>query len=191
MRTRVPWRGRWAGLVLASVAALGAGCVGTTDRNDFNREVQARGGGLTSELPTSAVDAVAEALGVFDFEVRTVTVTPLDGTVVLDVRDPAAPGNLDRYVVRRGSVWQVEPVRLTAEDVLDEQTFPVSSVALDQTEAMVDAALAEFAAEGYVTSLTVVAAAGEIVISLALESPRAAGTARFTGDGELIEVIRT
>lgn len=202
MRTWVPRRGRWAGLACAAALAVGAvvaeGCIGTTDRSDFNREVQARGGGLTSELPTSAVDAVAAALGVIDFEVRTLTVTPLDGTVVLDVRDPFAPENLDRYVVRRGSVWQVEPIRLTADDVLDTQTFPVSGVALDRVEAMVDMALAEFASDGYVTSMTVIRDAGgtaddtaeDIVISLALESPRAAGTARFSGDGELLEVVR-
>lgn len=32
--------------------------------------------------------------------------------------------------------------------------------------------------------------AGDIVITLALESPRAAGTALVTGDGDLIEVVR-
>ena len=196
MRTWAPRRGRWAGLALASATALGvgAGCVGTTDRSDFNREIQVRGGGLTAELPSSAVDVVAASLEVDDFEVRTLTVTPLDGTVVLDVRDPAAPENLDRYVVHRGSVRQVEPIRLTSADDLHTQTFPVSGVALDQVEAMVDAALAEFAADGYVTSLTVYrsadAIAGNIVITLALESPRAAGTALFTGDGDLIEVVR-
>jgi hypothetical protein len=198
VRTWVPRRGRWAGLApsaaLGVAAVVAAGCIGTTDRTDFNREIQARGGGLTSELPTSAVDAVEASLGVIDFEVRTLTVTPLDGTVVLEVRAPAAPENLDRYVVRRGSVSQVEPIRLAADDVLDTQTFPVSGVALDQVEAMVDTALAEFVSDGYVTSMTVTRTiddtADDIVVMLALESPRAAGTARFTGDGELIEVVR-
>jgi hypothetical protein len=197
VRTSVARGGRRAGLALACAAALGvgAGCVGTTDRSDFNEEIQARGGGLTSELPSSAVAAVAASLGVDDFEVRTLTVTPLDGTVVLDVRDPAVPENLDRYVVHRESVWQVEPIRLSAGDDLDTQTFPVSGVALDQVEAMVDTALAEFAAGGYVSALTIYRSeddsADDIVITLALESPRAAGTALFTADGDLIEVVRT
>jgi hypothetical protein len=78
---------------------VGAGCVGTTDRSDFNEEIQARGGGLTPDLPSSAVDTVA--------------------------------------IYRR------------ADDT-----------------------------------------AGDIVMTLALESPRAAGTALFTGDGDLIEVVR-
>ena len=191
MRTWLPRRGGWAGLALASAAVLGVGCVGTTDRRDFNREIQARGGGLTSDLPTSAVDVVGEALGVIDFEVRTLIVTPLDGTVVLDVRDPSAHENLDRYVVRGGSVWQVEPIQLAAGDVLDTQVFPVSSVALDEVDAMVDTALVEFVSDGYVTSMTINRTAEDVVVTLALESPRAAGTARFTGDGQLIEVVRT
>ena len=39
--------------------------------------------------------------------------------------------------------------------------------------------------------MTVSRLADGVAIQLALESPRAAGTARFTGDGELVEVTRT
>ena len=202
MRTWVPPRGGWAAFAGAAALGLGAvvgpGCIGTTDRRDFNQEIQARGGGLTSELPMTAVHTVASALGVIDFDVRTLSVTPLDGTVVLEVRNPFAPENLDRYMVVRGTVSQVEPVQLAAEEVLDGETFPVSGVALDQVDAMVDAALAGFVSDGYVTSMTVTRSPDdtpgdtthEIVISFALESPRAVGTARFTGDGEPIAVVR-
>jgi hypothetical protein len=103
--------------------------------------VRERGGGVTSDLPRDAVAAVANELGVDDFSVRSLSVSPLDATVVLDVRDPAVPAHLDRYVVRRGAVEGVEPIRLTVDDDLDAQTFPVSGLALDETEAMVDAAL--------------------------------------------------
>lgn len=183
---------RWASVVAVSCWALVAGgCIGTIDRDDFNAVIQERGGGFTSELPLNAVAAVATELGVDDFEVRAVTVTSAVETVVLDVRDPAIPENLDRYVVRRGAVDSVEPIRLTASDDLDVQTFPVSGLAFDEIETMVDSALAEFDPEGYVSAMTVSRLGDGVVIELALESPRSTGTARFTGEGELLEVTRT
>ena len=189
MVARAPWRGRWASLAALVLALMGAACIGTTDRSDFTAEIQQRGGGLTSELPMDAVDAVASRLGVDDFDLRTLTVTPQDGTVLLDVRDPAALEHLDRYEVRRGAVEQVQPVRLTATDILDTQTFPVSGLALDRVEDMVDTALAHFPSDGYVTSMSIDRTGDGVEIELALESPRTAATARFTGDGELIDVV--
>lgn len=199
MRRGGPGRGGWVGAVAAGLAAvvavIGSGCIGTTDRAEFNETIRQRGGGLTSELPGDAVAAVAAELDVAvdDVEVRTVTVTPLDATVVLEVRDPAVPGNLDRYVVRRGAVDEVAPIRLAASDDLDAQTFPVAGLALDEVESMVDAALAEFGPGGYVSSLSAgrTGPGDGVVIQLALESPRAAATARFTPGGELLEVTRT
>jgi hypothetical protein len=170
---------------------VAAGCVGTTDRDDFTAIVQERGGGLDSDLPLGAVAAVADDLGVDDFAVRSLAVTPLDESVVLEVRDPDVPAHLDRYVVRRGSVDGVEPVRLSAGDDLDAETFPVSGLALQQTEAMVDAALAEFDDPGgYVTSLGAARDGDDVAIALALESPRARATALFRADGALLEVVR-
>jgi hypothetical protein len=194
-----PGRGGWVGAVAAGLAAvvvvIGSGCIGTTDRAEFNETIRQRGGGLTSELPGDAVAAVAADLDVAvdDVGVRTVTVTPLDATVVLEVRDPAVPGNLDRYVVRRGAVDEVAPIRLAASDGLDAQTFPVAGLALDEVESMVDAALAEFGPGGFVSSLSAgrTGPGDGVVIQLALESPRAAATARFTPGGELLEVTRT
>lgn len=188
----MPWWARWASVVAVTCGAfVSGGCVGTTERDDFNAIMQERGGGLTSELPLDAVAAVAAELGVDDFEARTVTVTPAVETAMLDVRDPAVPENVDRYVVRRGAVESVEPIRLTASDDLDVETFPVSGLALDEIETMVDAALAEFDPEGYVSSMTVSRLPDGVVIQLALESARSTGTARFTGEGELLEVSRT
>lgn len=169
------------------------GCLGTTDRDDFNRTIQERGGGFTSELPLTAVDAVTGELGVEDFEVRHMTIVALSETVVMEVRDPAAAENIDTYTVRAGDIESVEPIRLSASDDLDAQTFPVSRLALDRIEAMVDTALARFeTADGYVTSMTVSQLSeGEVIFQLSLESPRASGTARFSADGELLEVRRT
>jgi hypothetical protein len=157
----------------------------------LQRHRPGRGGGLTSDLPLDAVAAVADELDVDDFEIRSLSVSPLDTTVVLDVRDPAVPAHLDRFVVRRGSVDDIEPIRLSADDDLDAQTFPVSGLALDETEAMVDAALADFDEGGYVSSLRADRQGDETAIVLALESPRATATATFTAGGELVAVTRT
>jgi hypothetical protein len=79
---------------------------------------------------------------------------------------------------------------LTVGDDLDAQTFPVSGLALDETEAMVDAALAEFDRDGYVSSLSATRDGDDVIVQLALESSRSTATASFTADGDLVEVAR-
>jgi hypothetical protein len=176
---------------VAGVAA-GTGCIGTTDREDFDRTMAERGGGFTSELSLDAVDTVATELGTRDFEVRSLALYPPVETVVLEVRDPTAPGNLDRYEVRSGGIDSVEPVRLAAADDLDRQTFPVSSLALDRIESMVDGALAAFDREGaHVSGVSAGRDGDRVVFLLRLESPRAVGTARFTAEGEPIDATPT
>ena len=178
----------------AAVVAVGAaGCIGTIDRGDFDREIQERGGGFTSELPLAAVEAVADELGTQDVALRSLSVTPSSETVTMEVRDPAVPDNLDQYVVHGGEVDSVAPIRLSATDDLDAETFPASGLAFDRIEPMVDAALAEFdPGTGYVTSLIATQrGAGEAVFLLGLESPRASATATFSAAGELLEVTRS
>jgi hypothetical protein len=185
---------QWIRAALAALAVtLAGGCIGAVDRDDFDRVIQERGGGFTSDLPLDAVEAVAGELDVEDFDVRSMSFTASTETVVLEVRDPAAPENLDQYVVRQGDVDTVEPLRLSASDDLDQQTFPVSSVALDRIESMVDVALDGFDARGgYVSSASVgLIGDGDVTFQLSLESPRATAVARFTGGGELVEVTRS
>lgn len=184
------WRAVTIGAVACGVVVVG-GCVGTTDREEFDEIIQERGGGFTSELPLDAVAAVASDLGVEDIAVRSISITPPSEMVVMEVRDPSVPANLDRYVVRRGEVDEVEPVRLSATDDLDATTFLASEVALDRIEEMVDSALARFDPAGYVTSMSVGGTSGSLTIHMSLESPRATATATFTGAGELVEVTRS
>jgi hypothetical protein len=167
------------------------GCVGTTDRDEFDAIIQERGGGVTAELPVDAVAAVADELGVDDFEMRLMSVSPPNQLAVIEVRDPAIPANLDRYTVRKGSVESVEPVRLSASDNLDAETFLASTVAFDRLDEMADTAVAGFDPEGYVTSIVVSGGGETPEVRLSLESPRASGTATFTSAGELVEVVRS
>jgi len=167
------------------------GCVGTTDRDEFNEIIQERGGGVTADLPVEAVAAVADELGVDDFEMRQMTVSPPNQLAVIEVRDPAIPANLDTYTVRRGSVESVEPVRLSATENLDTTTFLASTVALDRLDEMADVAVGGFDPEGYVTAIVVSGGGETPTIRLSLESPRASGTATFTSAGDLVEVVRS
>lgn len=167
------------------------GCVGTTDRDEFNEIIQERGGGVTSELALDSVAAVADGIGVEDFALRTMTISPPDQLVVVEVRDPAIPANLDRYTVRRGSVESVEPVRLSASDDLDAETALASSVAFDRLSEMADAAVAGFDPDGYVTTINVSGRGETATVAMTLESPRASGNATFTAGGDLVEVVRT
>ena len=54
----VPWT--------AVVAAIGlTGCIGATDRSDFDEEVRSRGGGVTVDWIAESMDIVAVSVGVF------------------------------------------------------------------------------------------------------------------------------
>lgn len=192
----VRWRDRSAGITLATIVLVAvAGCVGTVDRDEFNQIIQERGGGFTSELALDAVDAVGQRQGVDggQVELKTLSLNPSVQTVVLEVQDPAVRENLDRYVVREGSIDSVEPMQVRADEDVDAETFPASRVALVRIERMVGTALAEFDSDGgYVSSLNVsLWSEGNIVFYLGLESPRSSGNALFDAEGRFIRVDRT
>ncbi len=181
------------GVVLAAVVT---GCVGTVTREEFDREVQRRGGGFRQQQVLDVVDRVAERVGTDRFAVTHLTVSPGSDVVTLRVRNPAAPAELDDYVFRAGDLDGPEPVQLSADDDLDAETFVLTDVALDRLDQMVDDAVEAFAvSDSYVTSVQVgfVAVPGQgspaaVGVVVALESPRAAGAATFTAGGELLGV---
>lgn len=177
--------------------ALGA-CVGATDRDDFEAEVQARGGGFSEAIVIDAVDRIADEVGTRDFAITHLSVSPLTPTVSAQVRDPRAPDQLDDYAFRGDELVDVEPVRVSAGTDLDATTVPIAAFTLDRLDEAVDAALAEFGVDGaYATAVRLglgpgAEAGGDPVPTVAvdLESPRAAATARFTADGELLALER-
>jgi hypothetical protein len=63
-----------------------------------------------------------------------------DGYAVLYVRDPARPGNVDRYVWRDGAIGDPEPVRIRREQVAPA-AFRASEVRLARVPALVRRAL--------------------------------------------------
>ena len=189
--------GRRIALVVAGVAAVAAsGCVGATDRDDFESEVESRGGGFSEDVVSDAVDGIAEEVGTEDFELTQLTVSPLTPVVSAQVRDPRAPDQLDDYTFRGDDLVDVAPVRVAAGTDIDAETLPIAAFAVDQLDEVVDVALDEFGAtDGYATSvrLSVEPSAGGTLepqgtIVVSVESPRAAATVRFTADGELVGV---
>jgi hypothetical protein len=213
-RHRPAITGSAAALVTAVVLGMTA-CIGTTDRERFDEIIRERGGGVTDELGSEAVAAIAAEAGVADggeVEVRSFTLTPATRTVTAEVRDPDAPENLDTYLVVGGDVDSVTPVRVSVDDDLDAATFRLAELPLDRLEDMADAALAAFDQEGaYVATVSAdrvaagdgVGGRGEaagdgaggrgeaeatVALVVDLESPRAQATATFDGRGELQEL---
>lgn len=185
------WRTITIALALALVAT---GCVGTISRSEFEEEIQSRGGGFTQDTVIEAVDAIGERVGTHDFEVLSFNLSPQYATVTTEVRDPSNPGNVDTYSLSGGSIDSIEPEQVSASDNLDADSFVVTSIALDDLDAMADAALAEYdAADGYITSMSFIGfndgpeGAVVPVVQFSLESSRSSATARFAADGSPIE----
>lgn len=185
---------RRAVLVLVAVLLL-AGCVGTVDRDEFEAEIQARGGGFDQDLVIDAVDDVAGRVGTEDFEITGLTAVPLSGVVTVQVRDPRAPGQLDDYTFRGGSLVSTDPVQVSATDDLDARAVPITDFALDDLNAMVDRALVEFAADGghvdtvaFTVTPVPEGAEPQGTVHLRLESPRSSALATFTAAGQPVSL---
>ena len=182
-------------MLLVVAAVVLTSCIGTISRQDFEEEIRSRGGGFRQELVLEVVADLEGRLGSDDLSVGLLSVTPSSATVVVEVRDPAAPANLDRYVYHRGDLTSAEPVRLSASDDLDAETVPLSALALDRLDEMVDAALGEYGVAGaYVDGIHLLVLPGpegqptETFIVIGLESARSSADATFTASGELVGV---
>jgi hypothetical protein len=181
--------------VALAVALALTSCVGVTDREDFDALVDERGGGLSDDLVPDALGAVGDRHGTDagDLDLLQISVNPGDGVVVMTVRDPGTPGNVDRFVYRtRGGLDAPEPVQVSVTDDLDAQSFRVADTpALSLGEEMADAAFAELGFEGpHVESVTGSRSTGEVRFQMAVESDRARGQATFAADGTLVEAAR-
>lgn len=179
---------------LVAVAVLAGGCVGVTDRDEFDAMIDARGGGATSDLGLEAIAAVAERIGAEDLEMTQLTINPGGRIVVIEARDPGERQNLDRWIYRsRGGLDDPEPVQVSAADDLDARTFRASQLpALARVEELSDATFAALELDAAsVESIVGTVVQGSPILLLSVESPRARGAARFTGDGTLLEAARS
>lgn len=185
--------GRAGPLLAASIAAIAlTACIGATPRADFDAEVRARGGGLTTGFVDASLTVVASQFGSGDWrdlEVMFLTISPGNRTVTASVRDPRRPDFVDVVAVKDGDVLSTTPVQDAADLPLDDLVVLLSDVAIEPIDRLTSDALAAFdEAEGYVKSLSVSRVAGEASVRVDVESARRTATVIFDAAGNLLEV---
>jgi hypothetical protein len=184
-----------AAFAVAAILVL-SGCIGAIEREEFEAEMRARGGGFDESTVFDAADAVGDRLGTTDFEITKLGANPSSDIVTMQVLDPRNPKNVDDYTIRGGSIHSVSPVRVSVRDDGESTAFRIRSVALDELNEMADEALAEYDTEGGHVSMVSIRANRavdnpEVVeprIFFSLESTRSRATAHFQADGTLISV---
>lgn len=101
--------------IALAITVLAAGCIGSVDRDEFDRLVQDRGGGLSQDLVIEALDAAAAEIGADPLLVRSVTAT--NETVTIEAVNPDFPDELDRYTYRGDDLDGPDPVNTGAAGV--------------------------------------------------------------------------
>lgn len=181
-------------IVVAAGAVATSGCIGATDRADFDAEVRARGGGISSVWIADAIDLIAAEVGAGDrseLEVLAVTITPGQRSVTATARRADRPDFVDNVTVIEGDVRGVSPMQDADQLPLDDLAVPVDDLPLDRVEELTDLALAEFGeADGYVRSMRFALISGERRIDVDVESARRTGSVLFDGDGNFLEITR-
>jgi hypothetical protein len=168
------------------------GCIGATDRSEFDAEVRARGGGLTTEWIDEALALVADEVGApsaGELEVLTLTITTSSRAVSVQARRGDRPDFVDTVTVVEGEILAVQPMQDADELPLDDLALRVDELPLSDIEALGDRALAEFGEpEAFVDSIRVSIFGGEHRIVVDVESERRTGRIRFDVDGNVVEV---
>ena len=173
---------------MALVAGLAGACVGSVDREEFEREIQERGGGISQDLPIEAVAALENELDVDEVEVRSMTVS--NEHVVLVARSPEFPDEFDSFNYRAdGFTGDPEPSQ-TAIDDPEQQVYDPRDIELDQLDDMVDQAIDEADLRGYAQTVTITRPQpGEPpVIDVSVTNERGSVSVRFGPDGGLIGI---
>jgi len=180
---------RLARVLLAGAVLVSAGCVGSVDREEFEAEIQERGGGISQDLAIEAVQALERELGTDEVEVLSMTIS--NEHVVAQVRSPEFPDDFDSYTFRGGDLSGPEPVSNPggAEDP-SQLVFDPHDIELDELNDMVDQALEEAdQRDGYAETVVISrAGGGPPVISVSVTNDRQTESVNFGPDGALIGV---
>lgn len=171
-----------AALVGLAMPLLVSGCVGSIDREAFDAEIRARGGGIDADRLLDALDDVtARADG--EVLIREATVTVLSVTVA--VSPVSHPEEVDLWFVGSG-LRGPDPTSNLDPDELDAW-FTADTVDPPRVEEAIDAALERSELrDPWASSLTLDGAAGETwTASVVLTNERATEVWTFGPDGEL------
>jgi len=189
--------GRRAAALLLAVAPLAA-CVGSQDRQSFEDEVHARGGGLSQDLAVEAVDAVESELHVGSLRLRSLDVTP--GHVGMEIQVPHSVEDLDRYgygtsgMYGGGGLSGPDPVARSFDEAsLEAQVFTLRQAGVDHLDETVDRAIDEAGLDGgYATGANVVRLPGEPDprTAVTVTNVRRTITVVFGSDGSVRDVQR-
>jgi hypothetical protein len=187
----------WSAALLLAMGPLAA-CIGSQTREAFEDEIHARGGGLSQRLAVEAVGAVEDELHVDGVRLRSLTLTP--GQVTLEVQVPGSVEDLDSYrygtsgMYGGGGLSGPEPVaRSFDEAALEGQVFTPEQAGVDRLDEIVDAALREADLPGgYATSATVVRLGGQPdpQTAVVVTNVRRTLTVTFAPDGTVLEEPR-
>jgi len=176
----------------AMACAVLVGCIGATDRSEFNAEVRARGGGLTTEWVDEALSLVADEVGAPSpdaLELLTMTISTSSRAVTVQARRGDRPDFVDTVTVVEGEVLAVQPMQDADELPLDELVIRVDELPLADVDELGDRALAEFGEEeAFVDSIRISIFNSEHRIDVDVESERRTGRIRFDVDGNVVEV---
>lgn len=169
------------------------GCIGAVDRADFEKVVQARGGGLVSDLPSTAIDTLRQRLGVSGLRAGVIMLTApetgattwgmlqqppqvtrfgndnprpftQDSAVHLRIQIPTSPEQQDDYTYANRTLHGPRPVHVPAAVRPDTEMFDVGEVSgLLRLEEVLDTALARTAVADGHVSAVIVSRIGDEV----------------------------
>lgn len=182
------------GACLATALALVTvtSACGATPRDEFVKEMQSRGGGLTAALVRNAMGAFSKHYGTERLTLTSLVLHSWDASVTANIRVPGRPDQLDKVAFGEDGLDGPSPMKVGAADDLDGISFTVQDVpALEDVVKMVDTALAETKLHnGYVEKIQVTRTASAPEISVVVRSPRADALVTFKADGRFTKVTR-
>jgi hypothetical protein len=182
------------GALLALVATLGlTSCVGSVNRDEFDDEVQSRGGGLGSELVADAIAALEEELGDDGLAVSSITFHASQATI--EVLVPGTGGDVDSYnygtsgLYGGGGLSEPTPVEVADAAALEGELFRVARLDIDAIDDMVDEAIEVADLDGgYARNGFVSRDGGQrVVVTITITNERTEVPVRFGADGRRLE----